>query len=827
MLLPNNHRYHFPSCFLSILLGLFFLVPAFGQDPSQTEKKVENPLSEADASRRAMRRVQPETRLSVTTKLPTNADEEVTITADRKEAQGNVVISTGNVHLDFSDITIYSDRITFNEATNDVVAEGNVFFEQQGQSVIAEKVELNLETKRGTLFTSTSYTDRTPDGTTVVIDATRTDKVGELSYNVENAKITACQEAVPKWSFTAKRARITINDKAVMYNPIFRIKNFPVLYLPYLSLSISKKERASGFLLPSSGTSNIKGRTLHLGYYQELGRSADILLRTDVFTKRGLGLGMDFRARPDENSRIAFGTFIVKDRLFGGETAAITDQQCAGQPPLASNPRLCRLANQGGSSFYADAVQYFKNGFVAVADVNITSNFSFRQVFAENAQQAISPEERSQFYVNKNFGAYSFNATVNEQSIFLGAQIIKTRQAPSFELNKRNEKISESFPIYFSFDSSMEGLKRAVLVGETSTFKTPSVSQRLDFNPRFTFPLKTIKGFTFTPSLALRSTFYSDSVNPLTQQIIGDNLLRNYADFSVDIRPPMFSRIYRKRDGSALFKHLIEPFITYRTIAGINDFPRTLRFDERDAIANTNEIEYGMTNRFLVKRLNPDGKSSQPYEWLTLSIAQKHFFDPEFGGALQKDKRNQFFPLNTLSGFSYLGYLRNFSPLSINAKVRPTEATFTDFKMDVDSNNGALRNLSFTGGLRRRLYQISQSWYLTRWLPGKGTRYDQTTLPGNQMDTSLFLGTAVKGPYMGLTVAYDLRTRFFDGTARNPRYINLITTGGWAWDCCSFQFQNYTFKAGFRNENRFLFSFTLRGIGTFGTDNIGQRRNRW
>jgi hypothetical protein len=94
------------------------------------------------------------------------------------------------------------------------------------------------------------------------------------------------------------------------------------------------------------------------------------------------------------------------------------------------------------------------------------------------------------------------------------------------------------------------------------------------------------------------------------------------------------------------------------------------------------------------------------------------------------------------------------------------------------------------------------------------------------MDTSVFAGNSQNGPYLGVTIAYDFRNQFFDGTPRNPRYINLVTTGGWAWDCCSFQFQNYTFKAGLRNENRFLFSFTLKGIGTFGTDNIGQFRKR-
>jgi LPS-assembly protein len=126
----------------------------------------------------------------------------------------------------------------------------------------------------------------------------------------------------------------------------------------------------------------------------------------------------------------------------------------------------------------------------------------------------------------------------------------------------------------------------------------------------------------------------------------------------------------------------------------------------------------------------------------------------------------------------------------------------------------------------RQLFSISQSWYYTRRVALDNGKTDPTTLPGNQMDTSFFAGKPAKGPYGGVTIAYDFRNRFFDGTPRDPRYINLITTGGWAWDCCSFQFQNYTFKAGLRNENRVVFSFTLKGIGTFGTDNIGQQRRR-
>ncbi len=814
MIRSNNPHQNFPVTSFALWSAFFLLLVSpslvFAQQQDPVERKVQNPIESAEEERRALRKNVPGSQLNVTARVPIKPEEDLTITANEEEGQGNVLIYKGNVQLLYGEITLIGDRATFNKATNDVTVEGNVFFEQKGQSVTAERVEFNLETKRGTLFKSTSYTDRTPDGTTLIVDSSRTNKTGEESFEIENAILTACQDEVPKWSFTAKRARIRVNERASMYNTIFRIKNIPVLYLPYVSLSISKRDRSSGFLLPTSGSSNIKGRTLHLSYYQTLGRSADLQVRTDIFTKRGVGFGFDFRARTDENSRISLGSFIVKDRILGPTRDAFGN----------------KLPDQGGSSFYADAVQYFKNGFVAVADVNITSNFAFRQVFAENVQQAISPEERSQFYLNKNWNAYSFNASVSEHSIFLRDETIKTRAMPSLELNKRSEQITDSVPIYFSFESSIEGMKRTVARGNTSNFRTPNVSQRFDFLPTFTFPLKPVAGFTFTPSLSLRSTYYSDSLNPVTQEVTGQNLFRNYADFTLDIRPPSFAKMFRHQDGTPNFKHIIEPYATYRYISGISDFARTIRFDERDAVANTNEIEFGIVNRFFVPRKNSEGGAVYPHEWLALTIAQKHFFDPEFGGALQDGKRNQFTPLNTISGLSFLGTRKDYSPLNINARFRPSDMMIADVRMNFDAEEAELRDVSVSGTLNRKFYSLSQSWYFTRRLKLDATKFDESTLPGNQMDTSVFAGNTANGPYMGVTIAYDFRNQFFDGTPRDPRYVNLITTGGWAWDCCSFQFQNYTFKAGLRNENRFLFTFTLKGIGSFGSDNIGQFRKR-
>jgi hypothetical protein len=83
-----------------------------------------------------------------------------------------------------------------------------------------------------------------------------------------------------------------------------------------------------------------------------------------------------------------------------------------------------------------------------------------------------------------------------------------------------------------------------------------------------------------------------------------------------------------------------------------------------------------------------------------------------------------------------------------------------------------------------------------------------------------------RGPFGGVGLAYDLRDRKFNGDPRDPNFrnfINLTASGGWAWDCCSFNVQRVTFNAGFRNESRVIFAFTLKGIGSLGTDNVGQR----
>lgn len=751
-----------------------------------------------------------------------------------KEAR--VFVYEGNVDARIGTYRLQADKVTVYEATNKVIAEGNVVFDQGDQQrITGSRAEWNYKTKTGSFVDSTGYTNQTQDGTRIYFTADRVDRVSLDTIIAINVQITACDEDVPKWSFHARKVKIKTGDRVRLYSPDLRVKKLPIFYLPYASVSIKPRDRASGFLTPTFSGSGAKGFRLSTAYYQTLGRSADVTVRSDIYTKRGYGLGADLRTRANSRSFFNAGFYVVKDRALGHKADA-------------DHP------DQGGSSFYVEGVHYFPNGFIAAADVNVTSNLAYRQVFSDSIQQAISPEERSQVFVNKDYNAYSFNFLARSQVTNLPNARIRIRELPSVTIEKRASPLSfiKKLPIYFSYEAGAEGVSRKETVDDLIAFRrdvggdpviSPSIVQRLDFHPRVQIPLYFF-GISVTATAGARATFYSNSIDPTNRAILSQNITRSYGEFELDVRPPALAKDFQH--GSAFwFRHVIEPYFIYRKISGVNDFDRVIRFDYVDAVADTNEIEFGVSNRFFTRRSTEDvtGKTkettttsranhrdslaSQPYEALTITVRGKYFFDRFFGGALVPGQRNQFYPINTFSGFSYGGVPRRFSPLNVEARYRPRATIFLDFRTDLDTRGGGLRALSTSFGINRSLVQIFQSFYYTRaveLVPSLAQFADARgkepgTLRGSQWSPSFFLGNRERGLFGGASFFFD----FQQHPGNHRSLVSSTVTVGYNWDCCAITAQNYTFNVGVRQENRMVFSFRLNGIGTFGTEQIGQR----
>jgi len=94
------------------------------------------------------------------------------------------------------------------------------------------------------------------------------------------------------------------------------------------------------------------------------------------------------------------------------------------------------------------------------------------------------------------------------------------------------------------------------------------------------------------------------------------------------------------------------------------------------------------------------------------------------------------------------------------------------------------------------------------------------TLRGSQWSPQIFVGNHEKGLFGGTSLFFDFQKHPFAG---NRSLISSTTTIGYAWNCCAVTVQDFTFNVGVRKENRVVFAFRLNGIGTFGTEKIGQR----
>jgi LPS-assembly protein len=220
-------------------------------------------------------------------------------------------------------------------------------------------------------------------------------------------------------------------------------------------------------------------------------------------------------------------------------------------------------------------------------------------------------------------------------------------------------------------------------------------------------------------------------------------------------------------------------------------------------------------------------ESMQPYEILSITVRGKYFFDKTFGGALIAGRRNQIEPMTALSFYTFGGVPRRLSPLNIDVTYRPTRTTYVTTRMDYGLNGDGLRDISATVGYNRSLFKFFQTFYYTRavtLIPSLAQYADANgkeagTLRGSQWSPSVFLGNRDHGVFGGASFFFDFQNNRADKTSP---MISSLATVGYAYDCCSIALQYYTFNVGVRKENRFAFSFRLNGIGSFGTEQIGQ-----
>ncbi|MBN1569954.1 MAG: LPS-assembly protein LptD [Acidobacteria bacterium] len=687
-------------------------------------------------------------------------DGTVTLLADSlRTVSGGRFLAKGSVAITFQDVMVSGDEAQYDEKTREGTITGHVRFSQRQQWLTCSRAEYNFGTQTGTFYDASGFTDRE-----FLVTGRTIRKTGRDLYRVEEGFATTCREALPKWSLSASRTDIRIDHTARLRNTIFKIKGFPVFYFPYLIFPMEKKVRSSGFVPFRTGNSTSKGRVFSEGYYQTLGKSADVLIYGDYFSLRGLAVGGLFRARPNPETRFTLEAYGIKDRL-----------------------------DQGGIQLTVDGESELKDGWRAVARVNISSNFSFRQAFSDSFRAATISQERATAFLTRNHNSISANIAFERQEVIFPIRSLVVRKLPSLEFLSLGTPLGRS-PFIFSFRTSVDGMSRT-----DSILETQRLIQRMDVYPRLAMRIPSFKGFSLMPSFGVRETYYGAQIaDGTSSRIVNQSLHRRYADVNIELRLPAMEREFAPSRLGA-FKHAVEPFILYRRIYGIRDLDNTIRFDEEDAIADTNEVEYGIINRFFRNKQTGTG-AGERYEFMSFGLIQKYYFDPTFGGAFRQDQPNAFYPLDTVTGVYQTTISSNLAPLSMIFRLSPQSNAHTDIRADFDTRLQRWRNGSFSTWWERGKFHFSATYVKTRAV-------ELGILTSNQVQGQIGYGSPDRGLSSSLTISYNLRT---------SQLLNSNTRLNYTWDCCGVAMEFNQFDLGLRTESRFSFSFTLKGIGSFG-----------
>lgn len=784
----------------------------------------------------------PTTADAASTGIPVESEsQEVSIKAIEQEKQGSIYKLKGQVEIDYGTYVLRGDSMEYNSDSGQVKAEGHIVLDggPGDEHVEASRAEYNIHTEVGRfenvrgsaglrvknrrmLLTSSSP---------FLFSGKTVEKTGPNRYVVFHGTITTCQEPRPKWEFAAGKVTVEAGGYATIYNSVFRVEGVPVLYLPWVTYPVEREMRKSGFLMPHIGHSSIKGTILGDSYYWAISRSMDVTFGADYYSRRGWAPQFEFRARPNEKSFLDLSLFSVFDRGIG-------------TPPV----------KQGGEDVKLNGETTY-HGYRAVVDADYLSSYVFRLAFYDVFAQAVNSEVKSQAFLSKTTNGFSYNAAAERYQNFestTAGDAISILHTPEFDVSSAERKIAKS-PLYWSFRGSLDGLSRS-----DPTFSTAPLLGRFDFRPSLTLPM-IFRGWSLRPELAEEETFYTQQLDPNNTFGVASShaINRQALETSVELRPPPVERVFERQWWGRKWKHVVEPRITYNYVTGVNNFSHILRFDDRDVLSDTNEVEYAVVNRIYAKRVgamdgcpaggekndgdvnsttnddeslvnfpkrgaasrnadawrNPAQECSggpTVREVITWELAQKYFLDPTFGGALVPGRRNVFTTTADLTGIAFLMSPRHLSPLVSHLRVQTTARTDAEWDLDYDFTSGKInastalvnyRFANFTVGGGHAMLLVPGETAVQNAIPGP-SRFNQFRL------LLAYGGTNKKGFSGAANVGFDANLNFLQYAALQTAYN---------WDCCGLNVEYRRFALGsVRNENQYRFTFALTNIGAIG-----------
>jgi LPS-assembly protein len=728
--------------------------------------------------------------------------------ADRQTWSDKVVTLDGVDNFRYRDYIIRADRIIYDTSTGELKAEGHLQV-SGGRSdayIAASHGDIRLSMHTARFYDVHGSIGLRRSGRTVVYSTANPFlfsarillQTGEDSYKIVDGTMTNCRIPKPDWQILAHSITVA-NDKATTRNSLFKILGIPVLYLPYLSHPVELTGRQSGFLIPVISNSTIKGLTIGEQFYFALNRSMDMVLGTEYYSKRGFAPNGDFRYKGPGLDH------------FTAKWNALIDRGVRIPPST-------QLVNQGGADIFAVGRVDLTPSTRAAANIEYLSSYVYKLVFNDNYQQAVSSQVHSTAsltHVHNGLVPSAYLERVQNFASSNEGDEVRILHLPTLRFDVLDEPLHAS-PFYWRMGSSISYLGRSEF-----GFHVRNMG-RFDLYPHLSLPI-VAGGWSFVPEVALRHTFYTGSqipdltgANGGTPTVSHDPLSRSDVEASIDVRPPAVERDFTM--GRNVMRHVIEPELTYRFAGGIGMKARNVPLlDPSDIATNTNELGYSITQRFYSRLLNlqpcsaieqPEEKcQSKPREWASWQIAQKYFFNSDFGGAIIPGRRNLSDTTLDLTGIAFLTNARNLSPLVSRLRFEAIDNLRIEWDMDYDPKGGRLDADNVFAGYSYGRTTIGLGHSLLNAVDEKGSA--ASLIQSQQLQPFIEFG---RPNAAGFNIAAN---GGYDFVNRALQYTGVQTV--YNWNCCGLSLGYRRFALGtVRDETQYLYSFTIANFGSVG-----------
>ena len=523
----------------------------------------------------------------------------IKVEANRTEIiENKVALFSGNVDITSDAAVISASQAQVNSGGKDLIAKGDVTYQDESLKVQSDTVSLRSEEERLEM-TNTKYqlTGFVGQGAAkdILLDTNTGIVLNEVSF-------TTCPQGSEDWLIRASEISL---EKGTAWGQAkhtrFYIADVPVFYLPYFAFPVSN-ERQTGLLFPELTSSSRTGVDYTQPFYWNIAPNYDMTISPRLMTRRGLQLNTEFRYLTEKSEGMAYVEYLP------------SDSDISGNP----DRYFYRLEHQG------------------LIGENWLLNIDFNGLSDDNYLLDLGSDYYSRadthLYRSVGLSYYSENLSVNVQVKdfeVLGDTADSYRAVPQIKLNY-NTALGRYFE--FSIDSELAHFDNTLTTAPTAT--------RFHVAPTLALPLRAAWGEVVAETTLFQTVYRQDNV-------AGTELEEDVERSLGQAR--LYGALYFERDTSWFDDELsmtFEPKVQYlytsyedQTAIGLYDSTALLtdveglfrgqEFTGLDRINDNNQITVGATTRMLDKNNR---------EQFVLSVGQIFYLEDNKVIAANKDQ---------------------------------------------------------------------------------------------------------------------------------------------------------------------------------------------